>query len=150
MQNYKIQEAKITFSLDKLDRTMPAPPSRMCTLAFEQELLDTMATIGRFEQLCGVLNQLTLNSVSNLTEARDLLKHLFEATLVLETSQEAQLDGGSQPTYRPLPTGGHWTEDYIQLKDGSQNGRPWAIDVPLGTPTHRAYPCLRVFLKPVP
>lgn len=148
MTMYQIVDARITYSIDKLDGTMPLPPGRVCPLAFEKELTETMALKARFEQLCDDLKAQQPINALDLNDAREQLKGLFTQLLVLEGAQQFALDGGSMPTYRPLPPpGGHWTEDYIQFIDNAGVRSPWSIDVPLAAPTHRAFPCLRVFLK---
>jgi len=150
MPKYQIREAVILFSMDRLDGARPVPPQRECPLKFEGELAAQMAAVGRFEQLRADLNATPPIDVLDLNEAREQLKQLVVQKLILEGAQQVALDGGSMPTYRPLPTGGHWTEDYLQFVDGAGNRSPWWIDVPLAAPTHRVYPCLRVLFKTVP
>ncbi|MBL8874983.1 MAG: hypothetical protein JNM86_04215 [Phycisphaerae bacterium] len=149
MPKYQIRNAMILYSMDKLDGAMPVPPARECPLKFEMELGDEMAKIGRFRQLCDDLNASAPIDAFDLRDAREQLKARVATLLVLEGAQKVALDGGSQPTYRPIPPW-HWTEDYFQFDDGAGNRTPWSIDVPLAKPTHRAYPCLRLAFEKLP
>lgn len=151
MAKYQIRRALITLSADELGGAQTPPPHRLCPLSFEEELATVMATKADFQKLCADLVVAAPIDAADLLGAREKLKKLFLQLIKLSTTQRVVLDGGSQPTYRPLPPpAGHWTEDYLQFWDGNKTETPWFVDLPRDDPTHRVYPCLRVLIQEVP
>ncbi|MBX3378809.1 MAG: hypothetical protein KF805_01835 [Phycisphaeraceae bacterium] len=126
---------------------MTPPPLRKRPLELEYDLIPKLATKADLLLFCYQLVNMPSITAVNMDDARGILIQTFRDNVVLTGPEQVVLNGGSIPTYRKLPDGSHWTEDWLQIENGQGVATPWVVDLPTVNPTHRLYPCLRVLFS---